>query len=420
MKDYFMIFKWGFIFSLIVHMFLGSCFCIDAFQNYRPHTGEADFYGRNNGRLYYSMQKEQALYKDLLERKKRSNERLKELTSKLGTLPTHDKIEEGITTLENKNKLQKKEKDNLFELKEIKVVRGELADVEKKIEEIEAPPSMSQLIGAAIAGPEYIGSKMTISEGVMARSSKAIGDVIGQKMFDTAWFSLGSCWDAIVHKVGCGFEYSFNLIFHSGKQPFKQDVLFGWQMIVKTSCEEIENILSRGMQDSLRGHDMTMRKNALALIDNSLDGDQKKNQLVQEDEKLNVWAESMEVYVGLFNKLIDEIEKGKNFYSTVSMEYFYATQIQKRLMLFSKILSSTKSVSDLNNVLDSNKPLLVAIKRNVENFFNQLIAIVKPRNNSGMDQKGGISKPGQFGNRPRDGLMGNVDDNDFTPQTFYR
>lgn len=221
-------------------------------------------------------------------------------------------------------------------------------------------------------------------QGLTVRTSDALGKVMGRRIEGAFEDVLGGSFDFIMNYFMDLWRDTMDVFFHNSKEPFEDKTLKEWLELIKISLEDIERMMKDGLKESLRGYDMTKRKfggNFAGLLDDkegatpSVASDDK-----EKDDVLDlVWCDLISGYADQLERLCDEIDQRMGYYEESSMEVFYAQQIKKRLQSFKNILLESKSLSDLDSKLHSNKSLIPAVRKNIENLFTRLMVKVQPR-----------------------------------------
>jgi hypothetical protein len=221
-------------------------------------------------------------------------------------------------------------------------------------------------------------------QGLTVRTSEAFGKVMSRRIEGAFEDVLGGSFDFIMNYFMDLWRDTMDVFFHNSKEPFYDKTLKEWLELIKISLEDIERMMKDGLKESLRGYDMTKRKfggNFAGLLDDkeattpSADPDDK-----EKDDVLDlVWCDLISGYADQLERLCDEIDQRMGYYEDTSMEVFYAQQIKKRLQSFKNILLESKSLSDLDSKLHSNKSLIPAVRKNIENLFTRLMVMVQPR-----------------------------------------
>lgn len=99
-----------------------------------------------------------------------------------------------------------------------------------------------------------------IKQGLMIRTSKAIGDTLGTRIAGAVDSVLGGMMDFLLSKtVGAGKMF-YEFIFYNGYEAFTPEQLDQLAQLVKVTLDDIEKMLREGIKESLRSYDMTSRK----------------------------------------------------------------------------------------------------------------------------------------------------------------
>jgi len=246
-----------------------------------------------------------------------------------------------------------------------------------------------------------------IQLGGALRVSRACSNVLSKKIEATAGRVLGGSWDFFINKLIDGFESLSELLLHGGKGPFEIRQVEGLALLVKNSFEDLERLLRDGLKDSLRGRDMTLRtQEDEGVVDAA----------VVKEQKLNAWLFLIGGYNRQFEFLISYFEEHAEYYKDGDkIILFYEEEIKVRIRETIQLLSACKSLKDFDMVLDSNKSLVSALKKNILNLFDRLIELVKPQQDNFNQASGALaasksSRSSGYRDRFMDGYDAMADD----------
>jgi hypothetical protein len=307
---------------------------------------------------------------------------------------------------------------------EDKIARGpadiaELQDylgvLRKKRNSLLSPGTIGTLIARGLAGSswEFLddvpvdGVGEGVVKGVAIRASRALGDVVGERITGALEATVGTTADVIIAYFVDTCEYAYRFLFHSSQEPFSTDKIALWQNQIREIFEDIEKLMKDGLKDSLRGHDMTLRqfdldeKTGKPLLDDQKGASEHDKDVEREEDlstlefmQRSAGADLVHWYVAQFERLIEDFDKCAGYYDKNSYEVFCAQQIKDRLLKFGTILLKTTSLKDLDSALDSNKAIIPAFRKCIDNLFKRLIDTLRPRsyigtkgNTIGWDQK---------------------------------
>ena len=244
---------------------------------------------------------------------------------------------------------------------------------------------IGQSIYQALSGDRYGGGPINgisegLAKGLVSRIARDFGTVLSKNVGGALGQIFGRSFGFMVDKGFRSWEHLFNDIFHDGYECFKVDSLQAWQKLVIDVFKDIEKMIKEGLKDSLRGRDMMLRP-----FDSPDDEEEEEefDPARKAEEKalrelLDPWRILVMFYASIFDRLIEEIDQRKLYYDKLEIEVFYAEQIKFLLSKFRKILDLSESLGDLESKLKSNKAILTAIQRGVNNVFVRLIEKVKP------------------------------------------
>lgn len=224
-----------------------------------------------------------------------------------------------------------------------------------------------------------------VVSGLVIRSASAVGKVFSTKVEGTLNTVLGGAWDFTFSKLIDSWSQATNIVFHNSKEPFTVENLQAWQTMIEKVFKNVELMLSKGMQQSMRGTDTTLRSfNPTATPPGGAPEDKKESEAVETEKVVNdtLWYFLISGYSRLFDRFIVEIESRKGYYKATSMETFYAGMIQRSLCEFKIVLAKADTLSALNNLIESNKTLVSSYSDYVNRLFAGLEDLVRPRSYS--------------------------------------
>ncbi|MFH1254045.1 MAG: hypothetical protein V1646_01280 [bacterium] len=199
------------------------------------------------------------------------------------------------------------------------------------------------------------------------------GEVMKGKAKATIDTYVGGFWDFIFAKLGDFCSTVRNVLFHDCNEPFDPQKLAGWQKMILMAYDDIDNMLRNGLRDSTRSLDSVSRQ----FDDNGTE--------VQVKKEIDMWASLAAGYAEQFAYFITLFEKRREYYDEDDIVAFYSNQICQMLQTTCKLLTNSKSLKDLDTKLESQRTIIPAIRKNLCNLFDQLIAEVKPKSSSMKD-----------------------------------
>lgn len=208
-----------------------------------------------------------------------------------------------------------------------------------------------------------------IKKGLMIRASEALGEAISSKLKSTVELVLGGTWEFMLLSGLDLWEDMCKVLFHDSKDPFKTKEVNGWKKLISEAMEQIEKNVKDGPKDSFRGHDMTRRSNF------EIDEDVH----VEATNNLNAWRMYIVGCAEQFDYFIFVLDSRKQYYKKDDIICFYAEQIQNRLSDYRALMLKAGSVKEFDEFIESNKSLLPAMRKNVEQLFTRLAEEVEPR-----------------------------------------
>ncbi|MCB9493408.1 MAG: hypothetical protein H6679_03975 [Epsilonproteobacteria bacterium] len=199
-----------------------------------------------------------------------------------------------------------------------------------------------------------------IEQGVYVRVAGACGDVLGEKLKGSINRMFGGAWDFAENQIVDGWNVLCNVLFHASRDPFTSDELTGWDNLLDSVFKDIEALLKEGPKDSSRSYEMTLRQ----LQEESDEASETLTTL-----KNSAWRCLIEGYADQIDFIAGEFEDRKVYYKENNLTNrvcsFYISQIVKRLLEFRDILLEANSLSELDRLLDFNKQMVGAYKKNI-------------------------------------------------------
>ncbi len=227
-----------------------------------------------------------------------------------------------------------------------------------------------------------------IKNGIIARGSKALGDVLAVRIKDALEHVVGNACDGVIDSVVKIGSFVNNNLFHDGYQPFTVEKVKALRTFVKASLDDVERLLREGLRDSLKGYDMPPRPSAeqkqpllqVSLITGeSTAPTQAQEAPVAPINPYDPWRMLMMAYSDQFTRFVNEISLCIGYYQEDNMIVFYAEQIQQQLQNLCSLLVKAKTLPELDELFGSSKVLVLAIKQNVDRLFTGLEDLVRPR-----------------------------------------
>lgn len=292
-----------------------------------------------------------------MERLKRFDE-AKEYTEK-----RRDELEKKLAKLRKKKGTSEKVIQNL---------EKQLLQTEQTLDNLFTPGNdLGRIVAIGIANQDLGDSNIDgigdgIWKGILANTSKALGEVVSDKAKGTIEHVLGGTWDFTVDSLVSGFNEINLSVFHNGKKPFSEQLINGWFELASGTLRDIEQILKDYLKESSRGHDKTLRQ---------FDGGEQKV-----EEVANGWRDLIAGHVEVFDDIINDIEQRKEYYGDENDPIVrFANQIQKRLLKFRHLLAAAKTIKDLDAALDSNRSIVDALRSDLDRLFKHLTDLVTPK-----------------------------------------
>jgi hypothetical protein len=239
--------------------------------------------------------------------------------------------------------------------------------------------------------------KKGLSTGMMMLLARGAADAMRDPIKNAVGKVVGGGLDYAIDQLVAIINVVREKLFHGGNKPFIVDQLQGWQTLVRGSLEDVRQLLDKNSLSSMRGLDKTLRD-----VDGG--GDEK--------QELLAWKILVLGYARQFDYCIMQIDKRVGYYNADDAVVFYAREIKQRLLEMEAILLHCSTLKELDASLDSNKVLISAMQKNVDNLFMRLIACINPRNVPMIPSVGGSSNKVRDYMNDLSGLGGRNPDDD--------
>jgi hypothetical protein len=259
---------------------------------------------------------------------------------------------------------------------EIERSEREIAELNRLLDGLVKPDDLDAKIGKALlqgfAGQDaqlFTGEKIEsaaagLGLGLAVASAGAVSKVVGKHVENTTERVVGSAWEAFITKIVNVAQWFNNGLFHGGYEPYSSVTLRGLSTMVKNTFEDLSLMLKDGLQNVLRGQDMTLRPT--------------EDQQQQAAARLKGWEVLCEAYTRQFDHIITILDSRIQHYDEQADITFYASEIKRCIADVKGLLTQVKNIRELDERLDSNKNLMNAFKRNILNLFDRLIELVEP------------------------------------------
>lgn len=213
--------------------------------------------------------------------------------------------------------------------------------------------------------------------GATVASAQAMSKVITNHVEKTTDRVVGGLWEWFVNFL---FEYISlikNDCFHNGYEAYSVVDLRGLSTMVKNTFDDMSTMLRDGMKDLLRGQDMTAR-------------------VMAEQEAADVrtlgWRVLLSAYTRQLSRVEVILDRHVKHYDRDSQVVFYANEIKQCARDCIQIIAKARNIRELDELVDSNKNLLGAFKKNMLNLFDRLIELVEPTSKNAAGSAG-LSRP---------------------------
>ncbi len=214
-----------------------------------------------------------------------------------------------------------------------------------------------------------------VSTGMMMLTARGVADAMRDPIKNAVGKVVGGGLDYAIDQLVAIINAVREKLFHGGNKPFIVDQLQGWQTLVRGCLEDVRQLLDKNSISSMRGLDKTLR---------DVDGGDEKQELL-------AWKILVLGYARQFDYCILQIDKRVGYYNADDAVVFYAREIKQRLLEMEAILLHCSTLKELDASLDSNKVLISAMQKNVDNLFMRLIACINPRSVPMIPSVGGSS-----------------------------
>jgi hypothetical protein len=159
------------------------------------------------------------------------------------------------------------------------------------------------------------------------------------------------------------------IIFHKGKKPFTENELNAWKELISKDLREIETMIKGADRNSSRGKEEILR-----MLEAEIDSETEKT--------INLWIDFINDLASTCEQLAQEIESRQQYYKNKTTGFGItstAKHLVNKLLIMKNWLTSVYSVKDLA-ALQESKQIIPAMKRSIENYFNNLLTQIKPLN----------------------------------------
>lgn len=215
-----------------------------------------------------------------------------------------------------------------------------------------------------------------LSTGMLMLTARGVADAMRDPIKNAVGKVVGGSLDFLIDQLVTMVNSVREKLFHGGNKPFAVDQLQGWQTLVRGCLEDVRQLLDKNGLSSMRGLDKTLRD-----VDSG----------GEEKQELLAWKILVLGYARQFDYCIIQIDKRVGYYNADDATVFYAREIKQRLLEMESILLHCSTLKDLDASLDSNKVLISAMQKNVDNLFMRLIACINPRSVPMIPSVGGSS-----------------------------
>ena len=202
-------------------------------------------------------------------------------------------------------------------------------------------------------------------QGITIRTSRALGDLIGEKVKTTVDRLLGGAWEAVLEKTISLVHDINSMFFHRSKAPFKPEELKNWSEVVLSCLEGFGKLIKGRAEFESRSKDM-----------NSRAFDAEDASIVSQDQVicdclLKHYAMQCDYYAQI-------IDSRKGYYKENSEVVFIADQLKDWLLEFKNIVLSVQSLKTVSVKFGSNIAMITETAANIKKLFEKLLIMVTP------------------------------------------
>lgn len=199
--------------------------------------------------------------------------------------------------------------------------------------------------------------------GATVRIASSSGDAIG-KIVDKYSFRI---FGGVVEGAENIWNWVWRKAFHNSRKPFTLPEINSWKKLISSDLREIEIMIKNAEKYSSRSREEILRE-----LENDV--------INYEEEALNLWKDFIEDIAFTFEELAEEINNRKGYYKNNSTGfgiYNCSSRLQNKLIKTRNWLINSQSVKDFAALTES-KLIVPAMKKSIENYFDNLSNQIKP------------------------------------------
>lgn len=263
----------------------------------------------------------------------------------------------------------------------------------KMLKNLWEPTDIPTLFARGIAGSDanvlegcdIEGWTDAMSKGLLILGTKKLSDVLGRRMENALDQTVGTMLDISFHKFIDICSNINNAILHNGRTPLTQQEIENYKKLIAKILMDVDKMLKDGLKDILRGNDFTARPATVAALNEDKEN---QDQIVPDKEtapKDIIWKTLMLCYAQQFEKIIQVLEKRKQYYTDTTLcIHTYIDGINSLLGVIKDVLKSSNTLKDFDAALGSSKSTLIGCRNHIEELFNRLFddEEIKPQNSS--------------------------------------
>ncbi len=287
-----------------------------------------------------------------------------------------------ITTIRDIEKLQELELDTESliakkptskELRAVsehdKDVTGRLEDLVRNARTLDDPTARAIISGIAgnqaksLTGISVDTWYKGLGYGVTFAVAQGAGNAIQNSVKLATGRIIGEPIEACAGKVMEWLTALYYNLVHNGVRPYDTKKILGTSNLINVTFEDLAAMLRDGLKDVSRAADVTLR----SLDDNQ---DTKKRQ--------TGWSMLIGGYIRQFDIIMGELDRNVEHYPEDSTVVIYVHEIKERVFEVKQLLAASKTIRELDDLIDANKGLITALRKNIKNLFDRLVEQIDP------------------------------------------
>lgn len=199
--------------------------------------------------------------------------------------------------------------------------------------------------------------------GVTFAIAQGAGNAIQNSVKSATGRIIGEPIEAAAGKVMEWLTALYYNLVHNGVRPYDTKKILGTSNLVNVTFEDLGAMLRDGFKDATRAADVTLR---------SLDDAKDTN------KRQTGWSMLVGGYIRQFDIILGELDRNVEHYPKDSTVAIYVTEIKERIGEVQQLLAASKTLRELDDLIDANKGLITALRKNIKNLFDRLIEQIDP------------------------------------------